>query len=136
MQPGGQGFSLWVPTTAQDLIALYFPFELVRVPISLPRGGSFTKQSIWKWNCFQVGHQALRKIFQLKIDRDLVICGNVFSFKYGAGDFFFYDQLQLKKCKLSCFTQGAQLVVGDVFQIIKCCLYPHLYKPLPSQSLL
>lgn len=48
MQPRGEEFGLWVPGTAQDLIALHVPFELLHVPISLPKGGPFTKQPCLK----------------------------------------------------------------------------------------
>lgn len=56
-----RGFSSWVPGTAQDLIALSFPFELEHVPISLPRGGPFTKQSCLKMELLSSGPPGLEK---------------------------------------------------------------------------
>lgn len=42
------------------------------------------------------GQQALRKIFQLRVDWGLVISVNVFSFKHGAGDFSSITNYSLK----------------------------------------
>lgn len=53
--PGEEGFSLWVSTRAQDLIALYFPFDLVHTRISSPRGGPVTKQSCLKMELLSSG---------------------------------------------------------------------------------
>lgn len=49
----------------------------------------FRSSSVCKFTCFQVNHQALRKIRQHIIDWILVICSNMFSVEHGASDFSF-----------------------------------------------
>lgn len=136
MWPWGRRVSFWAPKAAQDSTALYFLFELVCVPAALHRDGPFTRRPCLKMELLSSGHQALRKIFQLKIDWVLVIYGNVFSFKHGVGDFSSLTNYSVKNASSPASHKECDLWLETFSDLLNVVYILIFVDSLSSQSIL
>ena len=134
MRPWGRGVQFLDAKHCLRFSCSFFPIWTGACTRALHRGGPFTKQPCLKVELLSSGHQTLRKIFQLKIDQVLVIYGNVFSFKHGAGDFSSRTHYGLKHARSLASHKTFNLWLEKFSNLLNVVYILLFVYPLPSQS--